>query len=304
MAPASQTFTPDPAWDATSRAGTLGPTHGSVVVTADGLIHCSTDGPRPILVFHPDATSAGLLDPGFSVIHDLKPVVHHGKQRWLACHLAGNRVVLLENDGRTVMALSCPLESGFYQDHAGFHPTAALLAPDGSFHVADGYGASVIHHFDTLGRYLKSFGGEEAGEGQLRNCHGLALDTRGPEPLLLVCDRRNRRLVHFSLDGRYIGTLASGMRRPCNVAFHGDFLAVAELEGRVSILDRDNRTVATVGDNPDRAQWANYEVPPDQWHLEFLNAPHSVAFDHEGNLLVQEWNRWGRSSRWLRSVPA
>ncbi len=50
-------------------------------------------------------------------------------------------------------------------------------------------------------------------------------------------------------------------RRPCQVSFHGDYALVSELEGRVTILDRDNVPVAFLGDNPAKAQWANYQLP-------------------------------------------
>jgi hypothetical protein len=301
MIPPRLSFAPDPAWHEMSRAGTLGPTHGSVLVEPDGRVLCTSDGPRCLLFFRGDATLESFLAPGFSGIHDLKPARVDGADRWLACHLAGNRVMLLGRNGRPVWTLGAPIESGHYRHAAEFKPTAAVLAPDGSLYVADGYGASVIHHFAPDRRYLRSFGGEEAGAGQLRNCHGLALDTRGAEPRLLVCDRRNRRLVHFTLDGAFAGVLAENLRRPCSVAFHVHLLAVAELEGRVTILDDNHQPVATLGDNPDPSRWAHYEIPRGDWAPDRFNAPHSVAFDAAGNLFVQEWNRTGRLTRWLRT---
>ena len=80
--------------------------------------------------------------------------------------------------------------------------------------------------------------------------HGLAVDTRYDQPLLLVCDRENRRLCHFDFDGKYVGTVTRHLRRPCQVSFHGDHAVVSELEGRTTILDRDNVPVAFLGDNP------------------------------------------------------
>jgi hypothetical protein len=48
------------------------------------------------------------------------------------------------------------------------------------------------------------------------------------------------------------------------VSFHGDYALVSELEGRVTILDRDNTPVAFLGDNPQKTQWANYQLPPSE----------------------------------------
>ena len=70
------------------------------------------------------------------------------------------------------------------------------------------------------------------------------------QPLLMVCDRENRRLCHFDLDGKYVGTVTQHLRRPCQVSFSGDYAVVSELEGRVTVLDVDNVPIAFLGDNP------------------------------------------------------
>jgi hypothetical protein len=109
-------------------------------------------------------------------------------------------------------------------------------------------------------------------------------------------------LVRFDLGGTYVDTLATGLRRPCAVAFHGDAIAVAELEGRVTIIDAEGKEVAHLGDNPDEGERANFGVPPSSWKDGIFTAPHGLAFDAKGNLYVQDWNRSGRLSK-LRRVP-
>src|ERR1019366_7093002 len=99
------------------------------------------------------------------------------------------------------------------------------------------------------------------------------------------------------------GVLADNLRRPCSVTFCGDFVAVAELEGRISVLDREHRHVSVLGDNFDPSLWANYEVAAAQWRPGIFNASHSVCFDHAGNVFVQEWNRIGRQTKLLRQNP-
>ena len=56
-------------------------------------------------------------------------------------------------------------------------------------------------------------------------------------------------------------TITQHLRRPCQVSFYGDYAVVSELEGRVTILDKDNAPVAFLGDNPQKTQWANYQIP-------------------------------------------
>jgi hypothetical protein len=130
--------------------------------------------------------------------------------------------------------------------------------------------------------------------------HGLAVDTRYEQPLLLVCDRENRRLCHFDFDGKFVRTVAEHLRRPCQVSFYGDYAAVSELEGRVTILDRDNTPVAFLGDNPHKPQWANYQLKPDQIAAAQFSAAHGCHFDKQGNLYVSDWNQVGRITKLAR----
>jgi hypothetical protein len=99
-------------------------------------------------------------------------------------------------------------------------------------------------------------GSKVGSDGQFNTCHSLVIDTRFGEPRLLVADRENRRLCHLDLEGNWIDVHATNLRRPCSMSFHGEFLAVAELEARVTILDKTGTPVAFLGDNPDRKQWA------------------------------------------------
>src|SRR5206468_3051994 len=168
-------------------------------------------------------------------------------------------------------------------------------------YVADGYGQNWVHVFDKNQKYVKSFGGKGKEPGQFQTCHGIALDKRGGKNLLLIADRENRRLQHFDLDGKFVEIVAEKLRRPCSVSFMGDNLAVAELEGRVAIIDGNNKVVATLGDNPDKKQWATNRNPPESWKEGLFNAPHGISYDHDANLLIEDWNVSGRVYRFNKT---
>ncbi len=110
-------------------------------------------------------------------------------------------------------------------------------------------------------------------------------------------DREKRRLVHFDLEGNWIGVFASNLRRPCSVSFFGDNLAVAELEFRVTIIDKTGTPISFLGDNPNQAQWPSFGVPPQDQKIGIFNAPHGLSFDKAGNLYVQDWNKTGRITK-------
>jgi hypothetical protein len=80
-------------------------------------------------------------------------------------------------------------------------------------------------------------------------------------------------------------------------------LLVGELEGRLTILDRDYQVITHLGDNPDAEERAHRDVPPARWRDGVFVAPHAAAWDHEGNLYVAEWSAFGRLCK-LRHVRA
>jgi len=306
----------------------LGPTHGGVVVDRAGLIYVTSDGPAGILVFAPDGKFLRSIAPELSGIHGLVLRDEGDRQFIYAAHVKGHQVVKLSLDGTVLWTMACPTESGLYpelKDYKprkegdkpgavvvaaggrsfvadGYLPTAVAVAPDGRIYVADGYGTSVIHEYSADRKWRRVIGAKGTGDGEFQTCHGLALDLRYGAPLLLVCDRENKRLVHLDLDGHFVRTLATGLRRPCAIALMGDYAAIAELEGRVVITDRAGTIVATLGDNPDRAQWAAFKLAPEFWRDGIFIAPHGLAFDAAGNLYVQDWNYQGRLTKLRRVV--
>ena len=108
---------------------------------------------------------------------------------------------------------------------------------------------------------------------------------------------KNRRLQIFDLEGNFIRVATTNLRRPCALSIWGDYVAVAELQGRVALLDKDFKLVAALGDNPNKGQWAKNPVKPEDWKEGIFTAPHGVGFDAQGNIYVQDWNRWGRITK-------
>jgi hypothetical protein len=202
----------------------------------------------------------------------------------------------MKTDGTPVLKITAPREAGFNAPNE-WRITAAIPAPDGSIFIANGYGDSRIFHFDKKGNYLRSYSGKGSGPGLLDCSHGLILDTRYDQPLLLVCDRENRRLCHFDFDGKYVDTVTQHLRRPCQISLHGDSAIVSELEGRVTILDRDNVPIAFLGDNPDKSQWANYDLDPKTISAAAFSAAHGCFVDRDANIYVSDWNRTGRVNK-------
>jgi hypothetical protein len=116
----------------------------------------------------------------------------------------------------------------------------------------------------------------------------------------LICDRENRRLCHFDFDGKFVRTVTEHLRRPCQISFHGDYAVISELEGRATILDKDNVPVAFLGDNPEKTQWANYKIAPADIPTSDFSAAHGCYIDRDANIYVSDWNSAGRVTKLAR----
>jgi sugar lactone lactonase YvrE len=287
---------------------TLGPCHGGIVVDKAGNIYFSLDNtqkgepPRKwgIVVYSPEGKFLrGFGGKEFAGCHGLCINEEGGEQFIYAAHLAGAQAVKFKLDGTVVWTIpyEAIAKSGKYQQKSQLKPTAIAVGPNGDVYIADGYGQNWIHQFDKDQKYIRSFGGKGKEPGQFMTCHGLALDTRGEKPLLLVCDRENRRLQHFDLDGNFVKVITTDLHRPCSVSFRGDRVAVAELEGRVAIIDGANKVVSTLGEQPDPKKRATNKVPASEFQEGVFTAPHGISYDKDGNLYVMDWNLTGRVSK-------
>ena len=289
-----------PHWGELPDGKIIGPTHGGVVVDdSTGLIYVSTDSALSVIVYQPDGKFIRTIAPECRGFHALAIRQEDGKAAIYGAQLNGNtpplRVCKIDTDGK--LLLEIPNASTGEVPGGWGGVTGVAVAPDGSIFVSMGYGSNIIHKFDAKGKIIKSFGSKGEDEKQFNTPHGLAIDTRFGEPRLLVADREKRRLVHFDLEGKWIGVHASNLRRPCSVSLFGDVLAVAVLESRVTIIDKTGTPISFLGDNPNQAQWANFGVPPQDQRLGIFTAPHGLSFDKAGNLYVQDWNQTGRVTK-------
>lgn len=287
-----------PWWGTTENKG-VGSTNGGVAVDKAGRVYFSTDTPRGILVYDADGKEVGTV--GLSQVHDLFIREEGGKEFIWASHNGGSRLVKMTLDGTEVFAIPNDKSGEVTGGFKGL--TAADIGPDGSIYIAIGYGSNFLHKFDAEGRLIKTFGGKGTGDGQCNTAHGLAIDHRFDPPRVMVADRENGRVTHFDLDGNWIGVVADELRRPTDLAFRGEVVAVTELAGGVKILDKSGKVLALLGENPKAAQRGQNGVAPEEAAPAHFTAPHGLAYDAGGNLYVQDWNKFGRITKLVRVDP-
>jgi len=185
------------------------------------------------------------------------------------------------------------------ESRGGLKLTSADAAPNGDIYVVDGYGTSWVFVFDAAGKFKKQFGGPVE-PFNLANCHKIHIDTRFQPARVFLCDRGNKRIMHATLEGELMGVIATGLRNPSSASFHGDYVCIAEIAGRVSVWDKEGKMVAALGTNDTPGQSNTPRVPPADWRENTVTSPHGITFDAKGNILETEWNQFGRVLRWNR----
>lgn len=317
----ANTYTSVPNWcqTPTGKAELGSPTHGGVIVDKAGLIYVAMDGgPDGFLVYSADGKFVKGIAPKYTGMHGVWLNVENGEEFIYAARNGHAEVAKLKLDGTIVWTIGTPLESGKYDGpdwkapevkpgekparKRGYSPTGITVGPNGHVYVVDGYGQNWCHEFDEHQKYVKSFGGPGKDPGKFATCHGISLDTRSGKPLLLISDRANGRLQHFDLEGNPVDVIPlNPAHRPCCVSILGKNVAIAELDGRVEILDETNKVVSVLGENGDKKLAGNYKAPVADWKDGIFTAPHGVSYDHEGNLYVEDWNASGRISKLMKA---
>jgi hypothetical protein len=291
-------------WGELPAGKSFGGTHGAIASDNAGNLYVSTQSETGVLVYGKDGALLRTIATSYPEVHSLYHAVEGGEEYFYATVQKGTPAenwifVKLKTDGTVVQKITAPAEAGFKSPNE-WRITAAVTGPDGSIFIANGYGDSRILRFDKQGSYKGSFTGKGSEDGKCDCSHGLAVDARYDQPLLLVCDRENLRLSHYDFDGKFVRNITLHLRRPCQVSFHGDYAIVSELQGRVTILDKDNVPVAFLGDNPQKSQWANYGLSPDSIAPTVFSAAHGCFIDADANIYVSDWNKTGRVTKLKR----
>ncbi len=219
------------------------------------------------------------------------------------CDTKRGMVVKTTLNGEEVFTLGYPKDAEPYAKPGPdgqpikYSPTNLTIAPNGDIYVGDGYGSSYINQYNSQGHYLKTFGGPGKDAGQVLCPHGILVDTRGSEPVLVVADRSNKRIQRFTLEGKHIDFIY-GTPAPCyfSVYKNGD-MVVPDLFARVTLMDRNNAIIENLGDDSGSDYMQTRKLTRDHFKPGKFVCPHGACFDTEGNIYVVEWVEVGRVSK-------
>jgi len=240
-------------------------------------------------------TTWGTQYPG---AHGLTLFDENGQQVLFICDNNLHQVIKTTLDGRVLMTLNYPRETGEYSKPEEYIPTETAIAANGDIYVADGYGKDFIIQYDHQGRYIRHFGGRGTGEENLLNAHGITIDNRDrSNPFLIVTSRQQNAFKRYTMEGQFLGTIPLPGAWVCRPVINGDYLYAAVLQsssavgkesGFVTILDKDFRVVSNLGGS--EPTYINGELQAMQQTVKAFQYPHDVCIDDDQNLYIAQWN--------------
>jgi len=230
--------------------------------------------------------------------HGLTLFDENGTEVLFICDNARHQVIKTTIDGRVLMVLDYPRETGRYTKPEEYIPTETAIAPNGDIYVADGYGKDFIIHYDAQGRFINFFGGRGTEEKHLLNAHGICMDFRsGGAPILIVTSRQQNAFKRYTLEGAYISTISLPGAWVCRPVIKGDYLYAAVLQtnsrqgdqsGFVTILDKNFTVVSNLaGSEPN---YVDGKLESMYQTIQCFAYPHDVCVDDDENLYIAQWN--------------
>ena len=261
------------------------------------LLLLTNESRNNVIIYDRAGKLLGTWGHDFPGAHGLTLVNENGEEFLFITDYARHQVFKTTLDGRVLLTLDAPFESGHFVHADQFKPTQVVPAPDGGFFVLDGYGTSLILRYDARGELQHVFGGRGKAPGSVNEAHGGTIDPRDlARPTLLVTSRQDGLIKRFGLDGTFLGELALPNTLPCNLVFTGEAIYIPQLRmsdgkstGFLTILDLQDRVISNPGGAPP-VYAADGRLQPLQQTSPLFKHPHGLTVDDEGSIYVAQWN--------------
>jgi hypothetical protein len=273
-----------------------GRTHG-ISVNEKGNIIIFNQADPGILIYNPSGELIDSWGSSFGGAHGMTLVKEKGVEYLYLTDQYSTEVSKRTLSGQLQMEFFKP--ESRYND-LPYSPTWAAKFEEakggnGDIWITDGYGAGLVHRYDSEGNYLSTLTGEE-GAGKFNCPHALFFDYRKENPELYIADRGNKKFQVYSPEGEFIRSFGEDfLRLPCGGYIKDDLLYVPELCARIAILDKDDKLLTYLGQNEETCNIPGWPDHPEDLIMEGkFNSPHWLTVDEKDNIYIVEWIIGGR----------
>ena len=273
--------------------------HEMVEDASGRLILLTNETKNNVLIYDKSGKLLKAWGTSYPGAHGLTISDEGGEQFLFITDTNRNQVVKTDLNGRVLMKLDYPRESGVYEYPGQYKPTETAVHPEtGEIYVADGYGLNYITKYSPKGEYMSHFGGAGDTEDTFRCCHGIVVDTRQKNPGLIITNRSHMQLKRFTVDGKYKSTLEVPGSFICRPVIHGDHTYAAVYRstsqsdvnsGYITIFDENDKVVSTPGGTEPIYEGGSLnEQRKDDSFTTFMH-PHDVCVDRDESIYVPQW---------------
>lgn len=272
-----------------------------MVIDTKGRIYLLTNHTKNnVLVYNKDGKLLDYWGTEYPGAHGLTIHDENGEEFLYISDNNRHEVIKTTLDGKVLMVLKCPLDSGKYKSAEKYIPTETVIAPNGDIYVADGYGEQYILHYNAKGELIHVFGGKGSENHHFDNAHGICVDLRTKdEPTLLITARQQNKLKRFSMQGKYLEEINLPGAYICRPVINRDNVYLATIwsgdgspgTGFISILNNENQLVSAPGGSS--PEYVKGQLNPLYQTLQVFHHPHDVCIDDDENLYVPQWNSFG-----------
>ncbi len=285
-----------PKWGVLTKDTPVNDCHSMVQDKRGRLLLLTNESRNNVIIYDKSGKLLDTWGHDFPGAHGMRLVNENDEEFLFITDYARHQVFKTTLDGKILMTLNAPYESGHFVNAEQFKPTDVAMAPDGSFYVMDGYGTSLILHYNAKGELQRLFGGRGKAPESVNEAHGGTVDMRDPaRPVLLVTSRQDCSIKRFSLEGAYLGEIKLPNALPCNMYFKGDAIYIPQLRmrdaksaGFLTILDLHDRVISNPGGAPPEYDGENKLLPLQRTSPLFTH-PHGLVVDDENCIYVAQW---------------
>jgi peptidylamidoglycolate lyase len=268
-----------------------------MVQDAKGRIFLLTDEVKNnVLIYNKSGKLLDYWGHEFPGGHGLTLTSENGAEYLFVTDTAKHQVYKTTLDGKTLLTIDCPMETGLYKIKEEFIPTETTVAENGDFFIADGYGLQYVLHFSHDGKLLGYFGGRGPEDKHLDQAHGICIDKRKGKETLLVTDRTRKCFKSFDMKGNLLAVIPLPGACVCRPVIKNSNLYAAVLRspdlsashsGFVTILDKNNKVVSNIGGT--RPEYVNGVLQPMAQAEKIFVHPHDVCVDDDENVYVAQF---------------
>lgn len=275
--------------------------HEMVLDSKGRLIMITDDTTNNIIIYDKSGKLISTWGKDFPGGHGLSIFNEGGEDMLFICDPNIGRVVKTTVDGKILMDLPDPRKTGIYEKNDPYKPTETAIAPNGDIYVADGYGSSWFLQYNKEGEFIRKFGGRGNEDDQFSTAHGVAIDTRDPSNITLMCTSRGHNsFKQYTLDGQYLSTIFLPGAFVCRAVIDGPnlysgvcwsrlkYLNQTNNSGFVTILDTSDKVISNPGGTV--PTYINNELQLMVQEQAIFKHCHDVCLDEDKNLYVCQWN--------------